>query len=135
METAPLKNFATWARKELIREWLETDPPNRAARVISILRQVTESLEEAHARGLVHRDIKPENVLLTAEDFAYLVDFGIAHGGGRAERDARTERPAAAAICQPEIWPRECAHRTRNQLCGGMALPEGRAADGNSAGI
>ncbi len=32
----------------------------------------------------MHRDVKPENVLLTPDDFAYLVDFGIAHSGGDA---------------------------------------------------
>ncbi len=56
-------------------------PPTRA---VSIISQVAAALDAAHANGLVHRDIKPENVLLTPEDFAYLVDFGIAHGGGEA---------------------------------------------------
>src|SRR5436190_7405453 len=54
------------------------------ARAVWIIGQVASALDAAHANGLVHRDIKPENVLLTADDFAYLVDFGIAHGGGEA---------------------------------------------------
>jgi serine/threonine protein kinase len=53
--------------------------PGRASRIVA---QVAAALDAAHADGLVHRDIKPENVLLTPDDFAYLVDFGIAHGGG-----------------------------------------------------
>ncbi len=56
-------------------------PPTRA---VSIITQVASALDAAHASGLVHRDIKPENVLLTLDDFAYLVDFGIAHGSGEA---------------------------------------------------
>ena len=56
-------------------------PPTRA---VSIISQVAAALDAAHGNGLVHRDIKPENVLLTSDDFAYLVDFGIAHGGGEA---------------------------------------------------
>ena len=54
------------------------------ARTVAIISQVASALDAAHAAGLVHRDIKPENVLLTPDDFAYLVDFGIAYGGGEA---------------------------------------------------
>jgi serine/threonine-protein kinase len=50
-------------------------PPPRA---VAIIRQMASALDAAHRAGVIHRDIKPENILLTAEDFAYLVDFGIA---------------------------------------------------------
>ncbi|MCV7278352.1 serine/threonine protein kinase [Mycolicibacterium flavescens] len=67
-----------------LKDLLRTDGPLPPARAVSIIAQVAAALDDAHANGLVHRDIKPENVLLTADDFAYLVDFGIAHGGGEA---------------------------------------------------
>jgi len=49
--------------------------PNRAVRLIE---QVAAALDTAHAHELVHRDVKPSNVLMTAREFAYLIDFGIA---------------------------------------------------------
>lgn len=65
-----------------LKEVLHTDGPLDAKRAASIITQVGAALDAAHADGLVHRDIKPENVLLNPDDFAYLVDFGIAHVGG-----------------------------------------------------
>ncbi|OBF06927.1 serine/threonine-protein kinase PknH/PknJ [Mycobacterium sp. 852002-10029_SCH5224772] len=50
-------------------------PPPRA---VAIITQVASALDAAHAAGVMHRDVKPQNILVTSDDFAYLVDFGIA---------------------------------------------------------
>jgi serine/threonine protein kinase, bacterial len=52
--------------------------PLSPARTVAIVRQVAAALDAAHANGVTHRDVKPENILVTDDDFAYLVDFGIA---------------------------------------------------------
>ncbi len=65
-------------RGQDLHELLKAGPlePERA---VGIIRQVASALDAAHAQGLIHRDVKPPNILITAsEDFAYLIDFGIA---------------------------------------------------------
>jgi serine/threonine-protein kinase len=54
------------------------DGPLEPGRAVRIVEQVAKALQAAHHIGLVHRDVKPSNILLDADDFAYLIDFGIA---------------------------------------------------------
>ena len=56
--------------------------PFDAERAVKIIEQVASALNAAHRAGLVHRDVKPSNILLAEDDFAYLIDFGIARGAG-----------------------------------------------------
>ncbi len=52
--------------------------PLDPARAVRIIEQIAKALHAAHEVGLVHRDVKPSNILLDKDDFAYLIDFGIA---------------------------------------------------------
>jgi serine/threonine-protein kinase len=59
--------------------------PLSPARAVRIIEQIAEALHAAHEIGLMHRDVKPSNILLDKNDFAYLIDFGIA----RAAEDTK----------------------------------------------
>ena len=58
---------------------LKQSGPLPPAKAVSMARQVASALDAAHAAGILHRDVKPGNILITADDFAYLCDFGIAN--------------------------------------------------------
>ena len=49
-----------------------------ARRSLEITVQVCRALGHAASQGIIHRDIKPANIVITGENRAVLVDFGLA---------------------------------------------------------
>jgi eukaryotic-like serine/threonine-protein kinase len=91
---------------------VQHEGPLPAKRVIHILRQVCESLEEAHANGLVHRDIKPANIHVgrvgLRQDFVKVLDFGLVKsvgslGGEDSMATAAGLTPGTPAYMAPEM--------------------------------
>jgi eukaryotic-like serine/threonine-protein kinase len=91
---------------------VQHEGPLPAKRVIHILRQVCESLEEAHANGLVHRDIKPANIHVgrvgLRQDFVKVLDFGLVKSLGTMSGEdsmatASGLTPGTPAYMAPEM--------------------------------
>ncbi|TVQ97247.1 MAG: serine/threonine protein kinase [Deltaproteobacteria bacterium] len=80
-------------------------------RALAILRQIADSLDEAHRRQIVHRDLKPDNILLSRvgdnDDFVKVLDFGIARV---LDEDTTTRITVAGYVCgTPEYMAPEQA--------------------------
>jgi len=84
-----------------------------AGRVIYLIRQACESLEEAHARGLVHRDIKPANIHVgrvgLQYDFVKVLDFGLVKEVKRPSTDDSLITAAGLALGTPSYMAPEMA--------------------------
>jgi serine/threonine protein kinase len=131
------------------------DGPLDPARAVRIIDQVASALHAAHEVGLLHRDIKPSNILLGRDDFAYLIDFGIARAmdetrmtksgntigtfayiaperlDPRTEEDARADIYSLACVLyealagQPPFAGTTTAHRLAPRSQGGHGSPAG----------
>jgi predicted Ser/Thr protein kinase len=73
--------------------------PNDASTVRPIARQLGEALKVAHAAGIIHRDLKPANIMVRADGYIKLVDFGIARLSLAGEHDSlRPVRTGVGAL-------------------------------------
>jgi predicted ATPase len=67
------------------------------ATVARIGAQLARALTVAHSAGIIHRDIKPENIMLRADGYVKLLDFGVARLVSEpAAAGRRPDRPTEA---------------------------------------
>jgi serine/threonine protein kinase len=87
---------------------IRREGPLPEGRVLSILRQVCESLREAHDLGLVHRDIKPANIMLCNRggvvDMVKVLDFGIVQDRSRDTSKSNEMLAGTPAYMAPECF-------------------------------
>ncbi len=94
-----------------LQNLVEKHGPVPYPRILYFLRQVCESLAEAHHNGLVHRDIKPANIYICRVglqcDFVKVLDFGLVKlnrgEGAQTQLTAANTAAGTPAFMAPEI--------------------------------
>ncbi|PJE06479.1 serine/threonine-protein kinase [Mycobacterium sp.] len=85
-----------------LQSMLERDGALAPARAVNIVRQIAAALDAAHAETVIHRDVKPANILLGKDDFACLVDFGLANAATDTKLTSEGTTIGSFAYLAPE---------------------------------
>ncbi|MEK4522638.1 Stk1 family PASTA domain-containing Ser/Thr kinase [Psychrobacillus sp. FSL W7-1493] len=63
---------------ETLKEYIQHNAPVSPVKTITIMKQLTSAISNAHNNHIIHRDIKPQNILLDEQENVKITDFGIA---------------------------------------------------------
>jgi eukaryotic-like serine/threonine-protein kinase len=80
--------------------------------------QIAKGLGAAHARNIVHRDIKPSNIIITKDNVAKIVDFGLA----RVVASASATQSISLTGTLPYMAPEQILGETIDQRSDVWAL-------------
>jgi serine/threonine protein kinase len=93
-----------------LRKWMH-DLHERDEK-LSVLVSAARGVEAAHSAGLIHRDLKPENVLVTAQNQARIVDFGLAYRLTQTARVTALSRQGRFGLGTPQYMAPEALRGT-----------------------
>ena len=113
-DEAEEKTFISMAYVEgqSLRKKLESGPLE-LDEALRIAIQVAEGLQIAHKKGIVHRDIKSANIMVTEDNQAKIMDFGLARmTGGTLLTQEGTAMGTIAYMSPEQAQGEEVDHRT-----------------------
>jgi serine/threonine-protein kinase len=93
-----------WFAGKTLRRILKEEHKLAPERAANIAREICETLEYIHARGIIHRDIRPENVMVGAGDQIKLIGFGgaVTTGARRLTFTRASQNISASEYISPE---------------------------------
>lgn len=67
-----------YVKGETLKQYIQSNAPISPLKSVTIMKQLTSAIANAHNNHIIHRDIKPQNILLDEEGKVKITDFGIA---------------------------------------------------------
>jgi len=91
---------------------------------LDVMAQVARGLMEAHEHSIIHRDIKPSNIIITRQNVAKIVDFGLARVASNAATTLTAGPVGTLAYMSPEQVRNEPLDRRTDIWSMGVVLEE-----------